>query len=150
MAKRQPLDYYLGLQYPFRVDADPHGGYVIAFPDLPGCLTQADEPDEIGPMAEEARGLWIETEFEAGNEIPLPSYPLEYSGKFNLRLPKSLHAQLAQSAEREGVSLNQYVISLIAAGQASLSVVSTAGGARGEHPDSRQAGTRRRPLTSPR
>jgi predicted RNase H-like HicB family nuclease len=118
MERRKPLEFYLALQYPFRVDADPDGGYVIEFPDLPGCLTQADEPDEIGPMAEEARSLWLETEFEAGKKIPLPSYPPEYSGKFNLRLPKSLHAQLTQSAEREGVSLNQYVVSLLSASQA--------------------------------
>jgi predicted HicB family RNase H-like nuclease len=72
-------------------------------------------------MAEEARTLWIETEYEAGEEIPLPSYPPEYSGKFNLRLPKSLHAQLAQSAEREGVSLNQYVVMLLAAAEAKSS-----------------------------
>jgi len=122
MERQKPLEFYLGLQYPFRVDADPDGGYVIEFPDLPGCLTQADEPDEIGPMAEEARSLWIETEFEAGKAIPLPSYPPEYSGKFNLRLPRSLHARLAESAEREGVSLNQYVTMLLAAGQAAADV----------------------------
>jgi predicted HicB family RNase H-like nuclease len=69
-------------------------------------------------MAEEARTLWIETEYEAGEEIPLPTRPSEYSGKFNLRLPKSLHARLAASAEQEGVSLNQYVLALLAASEA--------------------------------
>jgi antitoxin HicB len=118
MGKREPLQHYLELQYPFRVDADPDGGYAIEFPDLPGCLTQADTPDEIGPMAEEARSLWIETEYDAGKDVPLPSYPTEYSGKFNLRVPKSLHANLARSAELEGVSLNQYVVMLLAAGEA--------------------------------
>ena len=121
MSKRRPLDYYLGLQYPFRVEKDPEGGYVVLFPDLPGCLTQAESLDELASMAEEARALWIETEYEAGEDIPLPSHPPEYSGKFNLRLPKYLHRQLAHSAEREGVSLNQYVLTLIAAGEAAAS-----------------------------
>ncbi len=74
-ATRRPLEEYLALQYPFRVIADPDGGYVIVFPDLPGCMTQVDSPDEIGPMAEDARRGWIETEYEAGEDIPLPSYP---------------------------------------------------------------------------
>jgi hypothetical protein len=38
----------------------------------------------------------------------------EYSGKFNVRLPKSLHAALAQEAEAEGVSLNQLVVTKLA------------------------------------
>ncbi len=111
---RQPLDYYLGLSYPFRASADPDGGYVITFPDLPGCMTQVEDAAEIGPAAEEARRLWIITEYEDGENVPLPSYPEEYSGKFNLRLPRSLHRRLAELAERDGVSLNQLVVSLLA------------------------------------
>lgn len=115
MARRKPLDFYLRLEYPFHVIADREGGYVINFPDLPGCFTQADSIDEVAAMADEARQLWIETEYDDGHSIPMPSYPEEYSGKFNLRLPKSLHRQLAERAETEGVSLNQYVLALLAA-----------------------------------
>lgn len=118
MSRRRPLKFFLNLEYPFRVDADPDGGWVIHFPDLPGCLSQADSPDEIGTMAEEARQLWIETEYAAGQDIPMPSYPEEFSGKFNLRLPKSLHRQLAEAADREAVSLNQYVVMLLSRGAA--------------------------------
>lgn len=35
---------------------------------------------------------------------------MEYSGKISLRLPKSLHRELAEQAKREGVSLNQYAL----------------------------------------
>ena len=117
-SKRRPLSDYLEAAYPFRVDADPDGGFVISFPDLPGCISQAETAAEIGPMAEEARQLWIETEYEAGESIPEPSFPPSFSGRFNLRLPRSLHARLAESSEREGVSLNQYVLALLAAGEA--------------------------------
>jgi len=34
----------------------------------------------------------------------------EYSGKFVVRVPKSLHAALAAEADAEGVSLNQLVV----------------------------------------
>jgi predicted HicB family RNase H-like nuclease len=43
----------------------------------------------------------------------LPATEQDYSGKFVLRLPKSLHRRLAQQAEQEGVSLNQYAVSLL-------------------------------------
>ena len=111
---REPLDYYLGLSYPFVASADPGGGYVITFPDLPGCMTQVEDAAEIGPAAGEARRLWIATEYEDGVNIPMPSYPEEYSGRFNLRLPRSLHRRLAEQARSEGVSLNQCVVALLA------------------------------------
>ena len=115
---RKPLDYYLGLEYTFEVIADLGGGYVIRYPDLPGCLSQTDDINEVVPFATEIRELWIETEYEDGHSIPLPTYPEEYSGKFNLRIPKSLHRKLAKSATADGVSLNQYVTMLLSLGDA--------------------------------
>jgi predicted RNase H-like HicB family nuclease len=114
VSRRKPLSHYLKLQYPFQLIADPEGGWVVAFPDLPGCMTQVDTLDEIPHMVSEVFELWMEVTYESGIEIPLPSYPEEHSGKFNLRLPKSLHRELAEAAERDGVSLNQHVVALLA------------------------------------
>lgn len=116
------LEEYLGMEYPFRVIADPDGGYFVEVPDLPGCMTQAETRDEIIPMIEDARHAWLETAFELGREIPPPSYPEEYSGKFNLRIPKSLHRKVAGAAVRDGVSLNSYVASVLARGDAQAQV----------------------------
>ncbi len=110
---RKPLEAYLAMEYPLQVIASLDGGFVIRFPDLPGCVSQTDDLAEVGVIAEEIRTLWIETEYEAGAEVPSPSYSEEYSGKFNLRLPRSLHRALAESAAQEGVSLNQYVTMLL-------------------------------------
>jgi len=115
---RLPVSDYLALRYPFTVEADPDVGYFISFPDLPGCMTQVEELDEIGPAAEEIRQLWIEAEYDQGADIPLPSAPGDYSGKFLLRVSRSLHRSLAMSAEREGISLNQYAATLLARGDA--------------------------------
>jgi predicted HicB family RNase H-like nuclease len=52
----------------------------------------------------------MESMYEDGNEIPLPSNQTQYSGKFNVRVPASLHRELARLAVKEGVSLNQYVV----------------------------------------
>ena len=115
----KPLDYYLSLEYPIDIIADPDGGYVAVFPDLPGCMTQGETLEEVIYMAKEARELWLECEYDTDpNDIPMPSYPVEYSGRFNVRIPKSLHHLLADAAERDGASLNQYVVMLLARGEA--------------------------------
>lgn len=113
-APRQPLEHYFALQYPVRLIAEREGGYTALVPDLEGCMTQGETLEEAAAMAEDARRGWIEVEYERGNEIPLPSYAEEYSGKFNVRIPRSLHRSLAMAAEDEGISLNQYVVTLLA------------------------------------
>jgi antitoxin HicB len=116
MAGAQSLKNYLKRQYRFNVIADPDGGYVIEYPDLPGCMTQVEEVGEVSGAAREIFELWIEAALESAFAIPEPTYPEEYSGKFVLRLPKSLHRRLAERAEADGVSLNQMALSLIAEG----------------------------------
>jgi len=112
---REPLAYYLDQEYPYLVIPDHvDGGYVIRYPDLPGCITQVDDPAEIASMAEEIKELWLASEHEHGEEIPPPAGGSDYSGKFVVRLPRSLHRSLAEAAEREGVSLNAYVTAVLA------------------------------------
>lgn len=109
--QRQPLSYYLALEYRYTVVPDD-GSYFIEFPDLPGCMTQVEDAHEIPEAADEIRVLWIEGEYEDGHDIPEP-LAAEYSGKFVTRIPKSLHRDLVQSARREGMSLNAYVCYLL-------------------------------------
>lgn len=114
----ETLSFFLDQFYPYTVTPDPDGGFFVAFPDLPGCITQVERADEIGPAADEIRMLWIETAFEQGLDIPLPRDGSEFSGKFVVRVPRHLHRVLVESAGQDGVSLNQYVVSLLAAGNA--------------------------------
>lgn len=107
------LDHYLALDYPYTVVPDD-GSFFINFPDLPGCMTQVEDAAEIGAMADEIRILWLETAYDQGLVIPEPCDAGNYSGKFVVRLPKSLHRDLAESAAREGASLNAYVTCLLA------------------------------------
>jgi predicted HicB family RNase H-like nuclease len=58
----------------------------------------------------EAMEGWIETKLEADLPIPQPLDSDKYSGKFVVRLPRTLHRRLAAEAEKEGVSLNQYTL----------------------------------------
>lgn len=112
----------LARDYPLRLIPDPDGGYVFEYPDLPGCIGQIESLAELPEHAEEARGLWLEVARERGNEIPLPSRPEEYSGKLVVRMPRSLHRRLAESAAADSVSLNAYIGTLLAAGEASAEV----------------------------
>jgi predicted HicB family RNase H-like nuclease len=45
----------------------------------------------------------------SGEEIPQPFSKRRFSGKLNLRMPESMHRQLALEAARQGISLNQLI-----------------------------------------
>ncbi|GMA52564.1 DNA repair protein HhH-GPD [Alicyclobacillus contaminans] len=104
------LEYYMDLPYSVVLHPDPTGEYVVEIPDLPGCLSQGETIEEALRMIEDAKRAWIEIALEEGRSIPEPSNTGEFSGKFNVRVPKSLHKVLVENARREGVSLNQYII----------------------------------------
>ena len=123
-AVRQPLEYYLNLKYPITFYPEKEGGYTAIIRDLPGCMTQGETFSEAMENIEEARELWIETVYETGKkDVPLPSTENEYSGRLLLRIPKSLHRHLSEGADKEGVSLNQYILSLLSEANAKRAAV---------------------------
>ncbi|MFC1845834.1 type II toxin-antitoxin system HicB family antitoxin [Chloroflexota bacterium] len=111
--EHKPLEYYLGLNYPITITPDITGGFVAEIEDLPGCFTQGESLTEILDNLEESLHLWLESAYEDGLDIPLPRSEDKYSGKFNVRFPKSLHRKLNKLADREGVSLNQFLVSTL-------------------------------------
>ena len=114
--ERKELEYYINLRYPVTIHPDPESGFVAEIEELHGCMTQAETLDEVFEAIEDARQLWIKTAYNEGQDIPLPRDMEQYTGKFLVRIPRSLHRALAHSAKREDVSLNQYVVSLLTAG----------------------------------
>lgn len=106
-----------GDDYPFAVRplaADEGGGYLIEFPDLPGCISDGETVDEAVANGMDAKRAWLAVAREEDRAIPEPGGQM--SGKWVQRVPKSLHSRLVERAEREGVSLNMLVVSLIAEG----------------------------------
>jgi antitoxin HicB len=103
------LEYYLGLPYARELIPDTEGGWFIRIKELPGCMSQGDTPEEALRMIEDAMRGWLAVSLEDGDPIPEPRPEEEYSGKFVVRVPRSLHRQLVEEAERDGVSLNQFV-----------------------------------------
>ncbi|OQA40260.1 MAG: HicB family protein [Chloroflexi bacterium ADurb.Bin325] len=111
------VDEYLQLPYTLEIQRDEgmsHSGWFARVRELPGCMTQAERFEELGPMIEDAMRAWIETAIEDGQPVPEPREQTEYSGKFVLRVPRTLHRQLVETAEAEGVSLNQLCSTLLA------------------------------------
>lgn len=92
-------------------------GYIALARELPGCSAFGTSKEDALRELKHAMKAWIESAEKAGNPVPEPAKRPEFSGKLMVRMPKSLHAKLAASAGGEGVSLNQYVVSLLSSAQ---------------------------------
>ncbi len=110
------VEAYMALPYSIEVTPqveDDGTTYFARVVELPGCMTEADSFEEVHEMIRDAMGGWLAVALEAGVKIPEPKPVEEYSGKFVLRLPKSLHRDVNHAALRDEVSLNQYLVSVI-------------------------------------
>ena len=108
------LKYYMDLNYKIEVIEDEtEGGYVLSIPELRGCLTCAENLEKGIEMIKDAKRQWLIAAIESGYEIPEPSALEDYSGQFKLRIPKTLHKELAEKSKREGISMNQYCLYLL-------------------------------------
>ena len=103
------IDYYVNLPYTIELQQFPDEGWSVRVKELPGCMSQGDTPEEALTMIQEAMLLWLEVALEDDLPIPEPRPIEDYSGKFVVRVPRSLHRDLVESANREGVSLNQFI-----------------------------------------
>jgi len=108
------IEEYLKLPYTIELVQDLGEGWFVRVRELPGCMSQGDTAEEALVMIQEAMSLWLEAALEDGLSIPEPRPVDDYSGKFVVRLPRSLHRELSELAEDEGVSLNQLVVSALA------------------------------------
>ncbi len=104
---------YMELPYNYIIKPinDESGFYFYAHVlELDGCQSTGETFEEAYKNLREAMEGWIEAKLEGGFDIPLPVGYENFSGKFIVRIPKSLHYQLSVEAEKEGVSLNQYAL----------------------------------------
>lgn len=112
------LDEYMELPYAIvvvhDVDEDGNAGWVAEVEELPGAISQGQTPEEAVERVRDAMRDWIAVALEDGVAIPEPRAVLDFSGRFVVRVPASLHADLVRSADREGVSLNQFVTGALA------------------------------------
>lgn len=101
--------------YPFDMrplSEDEGGGWLITYPDLPGCMSDGETPEEALVNGRDAVAGWIEAMHASGRDIPAPGQ--RPSGKFITRVPRSMHARLTARARQEGVSMNALVSAFLA------------------------------------
>lgn len=108
------LNEYMAMSYRMEIVEDKdEGGFVVTYPNLPGCITCGETIESAVKNALDAKKAWIEAAIDEGIEIREPDSLEAYSGQFKLRIPRSLHRALAEHSQREGVSMNQYCVYLL-------------------------------------
>ena len=108
------IDDYMKKAYRMDIVEDKdEGGFIVTYPDLPGCISCGETIESAVANAIDAKEVWLEAAIEEGIEINEPDSLDDYSGQFKLRIPKSLHKSLAEHSQREGISMNQYCVYLL-------------------------------------
>ena len=91
------------------------GGWAITWPDLPGCMSDGDTPEEAISNGRDAFAAWMRVRTkDLKKTAPKPSKAATQPARFVLRTPRTMHARLVAKAEAEGVSLNTLVTTFIA------------------------------------
>lgn len=90
------------------------GTYFARIIEFPGCMTEGDTRDKALDNLDDAMRGWIDAKLQDGEPVPPPIDDARFSGKFLVRVPRSVHRELSLRADREGVSLNQFVLSALA------------------------------------
>jgi predicted HicB family RNase H-like nuclease len=111
------LERYLALPYHVTLvrDGDGEDGpWVAQVEELAGCASRAETAELAASGIQQAMSDWIREALHEGREVPEPKPVDEHSGRLLLRMPRTLHAELTRLAEREGISLNQFITDALA------------------------------------
>ena len=111
------IRHYLNLPYRIaltRDGLDQERPWRAAVEELAGCEARGTTAADAAGRIPAALADWVANAHAAGREVPEPRGARDYSGKLLLRMSKTLHAELAQAAERDDVSLNAYINLLLA------------------------------------
>jgi antitoxin HicB len=101
-------------QYQFTVrplSNEEGGGYLVEYPDIPGCMSDGETIEEAIANGREALRDCMQVFKESGRKIPKPAIE---AAQWRQRLPRTLYSKLTKQAEHEGVSINSLVTAIIA------------------------------------
>lgn len=108
------IKYDTSIKY---IDDGEDSCYKVSIDLLPGLSVYVDTIEEGLEELEGAKQAWFSAALELGRNIPIPENTVkEYSGRFSVRVGKSLHKDVSEFAEKDGISLNQAIISLLQKG----------------------------------
>jgi RNA polymerase sigma-B factor len=100
--------------YHIELVRDAESGWIAQIEELAGCEGHGMTADEAVRDAEAAMERWVADAAAANRDVPKPRAPVSHSGRLMVRMPPSLHAELARAAQREDVSLNQFISGVLA------------------------------------
>lgn len=90
------------------------GRYSAEILEFPGCSVEGETPSQAYAQLERAAEKWLLDWLGEGKVVPQPLMNNKTSGRFALRLPRSLYVRASRAAARESVSLNQYIANAVA------------------------------------
>lgn len=99
-------------EYPFTIrplSKDDGGGYLIEFPDLPGCMSDGETPEEAIHNGKDAFIAYIRCCVKYGDPVPPPSSPdrgARVPEKVNVKaLRKRIKLSQSEFAQRYGLNV---------------------------------------------
>lgn len=98
----------------FTAWSDEEEGYIARVTEFPHLATDGKTRQEAIDELKKVIRVAIDMLLEDGNAVPQPLSDKDYQGRITLRLPKSLHRQLAVEASVDSVSLNSFITLLLA------------------------------------
>lgn len=119
------------------VVADPDGVFVASVPELEGCFAEGETVEEALASLDEVLPQWLAIALDSGQDVPPPRQLAEeeFSGRFSVRVPRTLHRRLVERATHEGCSLNQLVTAVLTEGLAPATGRLAEAGALDAHED---------------
>jgi len=101
-----------GYQFTVRpLSKEEGGGYLVEYPDIPGCMSDGETIEEAIANGKEALRDCVAVFRETGRKVPKPGIE---AAQWRQRLPRTLYSKLTVQAESEGVSINSFVTAIIA------------------------------------
>lgn len=103
--------------YRVEVRKEEDGSFSLSLPALPGLIAAGQTFDEAWTDLPDVIDLWTDSAVAEGQPVPEPdgeeTEQALPSGRFALRLPRSLHAAVVRRARQEGTSINTYCVTAL-------------------------------------
>jgi antitoxin HicB len=141
--ENRTLAHYLELPYTVTVKSERNGersDWTATVEELPACTARGQTPGDAVDSLRPAMERWLTAALADRREIPVPAgqggkqpTPSSHSGRFLVRMPGTLHEQLARVAKHEELSLNRFVTNVLA--DSVSRTLPTEAGALGLKPD---------------
>jgi len=110
------VDDYLERPYQIalvRRDGEDGAVWCAQVEELQGCEARGPTPEEAAAGLREEMRTWIAGALAQGRPVPEPRAAATHSGRLLVRMPPTLHAELARLSDRERVSLNALIVAIL-------------------------------------